>query len=93
LDKNSTESITVTRLFRLDRTGGDIIYVNNAEVYCNINSKNVTMNITRNSEIKNYSDCKNGEVAYIKITAKINDINQSGSITFDDCSVSSFLDF
>jgi hypothetical protein len=94
IDKNSTMP-PFSVPFEIDTGSADRFWVKNAKVVCNYTLDNVSLTkIGENKEVKSVNDCRNsedGEVAYWTILVKLRDVNKSGSVTFDECQVSSFI--
>ena len=96
IDANTTTPTTMTHFFVVDTGTEDEFIVKNAKVHCTTKAENI--NITKfeeNSEIKTFADCagsNNGESAYWQLTIELADKSKAGSLSFEECQVSSFID-
>lgn len=100
IDANATQKTPFHRehTFKITK-GSDIFAVKNAKVICSIKTENIAKYDTvdtlesDNTEIKNSSQCggKYGEVAFFDIDLKLEDESKSGSMTFESCQTSSFI--
>ncbi len=96
IDANTTNIPTQSFAFEIDTGTEDRFWVRNARVVCDYNLKNLEIiNFKENSEIKSISDCgssEGGEVAYWSFKLRLINEEEGGSMTFNQCQVSSFID-
>jgi len=94
IDANTTEITRVFIPFEIDTGTEDRFWVKNAKVVCDYTAENIIITSFReNSEITDVSQCgdENGEVAYWSMELMLEDISKSGSFTFNECQVESFI--
>ena len=81
--------------FEVDTGTEDRYWVRNARVVCNTKAENIEVTaFSENREIRTLSDCQgseNGDIAYWDITLELIDPTQSGSFSFEECQVVSFI--
>jgi len=96
IDANTSTAITKSFAFEVDTGSADRFWVKNAKVVCKTKSDNIVVTaFSENSEVKNISDCansENGEIAYWNLTLQLQDLAKGGTLSFEECQVSSFID-
>ncbi|NOZ90830.1 MAG: hypothetical protein GXO60_06070 [Epsilonproteobacteria bacterium] len=94
LEANATATAEAI-YFEVNTGTGDRFWVKNAKVVCNTTAENVMVtNFSQNSEVTKIEDCggtENGEIAYWKFTVSLIDKSKQGSLSFNECQVSSFI--
>ena len=94
LEANASAT-TQTVYFEVDTGTEDRFWVKNAKVVCNTTAQNVKITqFIQNSEVTKIEDCggsENGEIAYWQLTLELIDASKGGSLSFDECQVSSFI--
>ncbi len=96
IDANTTIIPRQSFAFEIDTGTEDRFWVRNAKVVCDVDLENLEIiNFRENSEVKSISDCgssENGEVAYWSFNLKLINEEEGGTMTFNECQVSSFID-
>ncbi|SFV51926.1 hypothetical protein MNB_SV-12-440 [hydrothermal vent metagenome] len=100
IEQNATVTTPFHRAHTFSITNGnDNFWVKNAKVVCRIKTENIegydTFDklISNNREITNSSQCGGyGELAFFDINLKLKDEEKTGSMTFESCQTSSFID-
>ena len=96
IDINTTKNIVKTRFFQIDTGTEDIIYVRNSKVNCTYNSSANVQILNIDKKNNDSSNCKDDSgITSWTITAELleADANKTGSIKFNECHISSKLDF
>ncbi len=95
IDVNTTIPTHKSFAFEVDTGTEDSYWVRNARVVCKTKAENVVVTGFReNSEIRTLSDCQgseNGDIAYWDITLELIDLSKSGTFSFEECQVASFI--
>jgi hypothetical protein len=94
IDANTTTPTTMLHFFEVDTGTDDTLMVKNAKVSCQIKSDNLKIIKKENSKVETIDDCKTiyKEFAYWKLTLELIDLEKPGTLSFEKCQVSSFLD-
>ena len=95
IESNTTSVIDVFIPFEIDTGTEDRFWVKNARVVCDYEIENIKiLSFEENHEIKSIGDCGNesGEIAYWKMKLALENISKSGTFTFNECQVASFID-
>ncbi len=96
IDANTTVIPPKSFAFEIDTGTEDRFWVKNARVVCDYDLKNLEIvHFEQNSEIKDISDCGSseaGEIAYWTIQLRLINPEEAGTMTFNECQVSSFID-
>jgi hypothetical protein len=96
IDANTSIPISRSFAFEVDTGTADRFWVKNAKVICRTKADNVIVTaFSENSEVTDVSQCsnsENGEIAYWNITVQLEDLAQSGTFSFEECQVESFIE-
>ncbi len=96
IDANTSTPITQSFAFEIDTGSADRFWVKNARVICKTKSENIVVTaFSENSEVTNISECsnsENGEIAYWNLTVQLANLEQGGTLSFEECQVASFID-